>query len=80
MSNISCSKRFDETEQARLRCLDVVKHDNISGELTKNFGRHNSVFGRLDRKPILPYAKSNSIAPQLTLTPLSYSSTFNGAS
>ena len=32
--------------------LDVVEHDEISGDLTKNFGRHNSVFGRLDRKPI----------------------------
>ena len=45
MSNISCSKRFDETELARLRCLVVVKHDKISADLTKNFGRHNSLFG-----------------------------------
>ena len=34
MSNISCSKRFDETEQARLRCLDVAELDKIAGDIT----------------------------------------------
>ena len=38
-------------------CWDVVEHHNISGEisqhlgdLTKNFGRNNSAFGRVDHK------------------------------
>ena len=61
MSNISCSKRFDETEQGRLSCLDVVKHDKISADLTKNSGRHNSVFGRLDRKLKKTYHMPNQI-------------------
>ena len=48
MSNISFSKRFGETEQAQLRCLDVVEHDKISGDI--NLFSGEMTFGRLDRK------------------------------
>ena len=46
MSNLSFSQRFDEMKQARLTCLDVVEHDKISGDLTKNVGQHDFGFGQ----------------------------------